>query len=60
MRSAVAPLVLIWIGLHALALMLLLAAKFLGAKLVMTVMLVLGTVWVFGGRQARLVYRRAA
>ena len=58
MRRAVAPLVLIWIGLHAAALMLLLMAKVLGAKLVVLAALVMGTFWFLSRRPARLAPAR--
>ena len=53
MRSAVVPLVLIWIGLHAAVLMLLLAAKFLGAKLILLTALVIATLWCLRRQPAR-------
>jgi len=59
MRAA-APLILIWIGLHAAVLMGLLAIKFLGLKLVMLTMLVLGTVWYLTRQPARLLPARIA
>ena len=55
MRSAVVPLVLIWIGLHAAVLMLLLAAKFLGAKLILLTALVIATFWFPRRQPARLL-----
>ena len=59
-HSAAAPLVLIWIGLHAAVLMGFLALKFLGLKLVMVTMLLVGTLWFVARKTARpqLVYRR--
>ena len=61
MRASIAPLVLIWIGLHAAVLMLLLTAKFLGLKLVMVTMLLLGALWLLARQPARLAlaHRRA-
>ena len=58
MRLAVAPLVLMWIGLHAAVLMLLLAAKFMGAKLLLLAALVIGTFWVLSRQPARLALAR--
>jgi hypothetical protein len=44
-RSALLPLFLIWLMLHAALLGLVLAAKFLGAKSTILVLLMVGVVW---------------
>ena len=44
-RAALVPLVLIWLALHAAALGLLLAIKFLGAKALVLGLALLAVVW---------------
>ena len=44
-RSALLPLVLIWLALHAALLGLILTLKFLGAKMIVLALLLAGAAW---------------
>ena len=60
-RAALVPLVLIWLALHAAALGLLLALKFLGAKAVVLGLALLGVAWFLTRpRKLRLTPPRVA
>ena len=51
MRSALVPLVLAWLAVHAALLGLFLALKFLGAKMLFVVLLLAAGFWLLARRQ---------
>jgi hypothetical protein len=54
-RSALLPLAMVWLALHAGLLVLLLGVKFVGAKLVLIGLLLLGTLWFLARQPLRLI-----
>jgi hypothetical protein len=51
MRSALGPLVLLWLALHVVILGLILGVKFLAAKTIALLFLAGATVWLLFGRK---------
>jgi hypothetical protein len=55
MRAALLPFALIWLAVHAALLALLLGAKFLGVKLAVLSLLLLGGLWFLARQPLRLM-----
>jgi hypothetical protein len=55
MRSALWPLVLVWLALHAALLALFLCVRFLGVKMAILGALLLGAVWLLARQSSRLM-----
>ena len=51
MRSALAPLILAWLMVHAALLGIFLVLKFLGAKMLFVVLLLANALWLLARRQ---------
>ena len=54
MKSALLPLILLWLAVHAVLLVLILSLKFLTAKTVALMLLTAGVLWFLLGRTRRI------